>query len=409
MPTTPVSSSPSSDAALRAVAQGDRDFAARLYTHVRPAPDANVFFSPTSIRLALAMAYAGARGDTQAQMARVLALDDRASAGFAALLAQWSARAALPPGSDAANPWAREQAERSRLVLRIANRLWAQRGKTFRKDFLARLAGDYGAPLEQLDFQHAPDPSRAAINAWVADRTEHKIMDLLAPGSVAPDTRLVLANAVYFKARWAIEFELPTKDEDFTITPGKVVKAPTMHNVDSFRHAVLPGDVPGAALELPYGAPGVAMIVLLPNAKDGLAKLEAKLDGTLLDAVMARLARKRVDVAFPRFRTTSTLMLADVLSAMGMPAAFASGQADFSGMDDTRELFLGTVAHKAFVAVDEHGTEAAAATAMAVYGSAPMQVEPPVPFRADHPFLFFIADTTNQTVLFMGRVIDPTK
>jgi serpin B len=178
--------------------------------------------------------------------------------------------------------------------------------------------------------------------------------------------------------------------------------------VGYFRHATLAaGDVPCAALELPYGAPGVAMIVLLPDAKDGLPKLEAKLDGAFLDTVIARLGSKRVDVFFPRFRTSSALSLGDVLSTMGMPAAFAADTADFSGMDDARDLYLGAVVHKAFVAVDEKGTEAAAATGLVMAGAG-MPRDEPVPFRVDHPFLFLIADTTNRTVLFMGRVIDPT-
>ncbi|HEY8086481.1 MAG TPA: serpin family protein [Polyangiaceae bacterium] len=402
----PVPASSGDPAALASVARGDRDFAARLYGQVRT-PGGNLFFSPTSIRLALAMAYAGARGDTKAQMGRVLGLDDSAGPGFAALLRQWSDRAAPPPA--APNEWAAAEAERKRLVLRVANRLWGQRGKAFRPEFLALLRDDYAAPLEQLDFQGATDASRQAINAWVANATEQKIKDLLAPGTVQPDTRMVLTNAIYFKASWAKEFwPSGTKEEDFTTASGKTVKAHLMHDTGYYRHThVATGDAPYAVLEVPYGAPGLSMIVLLPDAKDGLPRLEARLDTAMLDAATSKLDTRRVDVAFPRFRNTSSFMLGQALSALGMASAFSSKEADFSGMDGTRELFLGAVVHKAFVAVDEKGTEAAAATAVAMAGAA-MPTDPPIPFHADHPFLYVIADTTNRTVLFMGRIADPT-
>ena len=407
MTTTPPPPSRGEPASLDATTAGDRDFAARLYARVRT-QDGNLSFSPTSIRLALAMAYAGARGDTKAQMGHVLGLGEHAPAGFAALLTQWSELSAPPPAT-ATTDWARRDAERKRMVLRVANRLWGQRGKTFRPDFLELLRDDYGAPLEQLDFHDATDASRNRINTWVADQTEQKIKDLLGPGTVTVDTRLVLTNAVYFKASWATEFyPNATQPADFTTAPGKTVKASMMHDVGYYRHAALSaGDVPCSALELPYGAPGVAMIVLLPDAKDGLARLEAKLDGDFLDTVLGRLATTRVEVGFPRFRTTSALLLGAVLSAMGMPAAFAADKADFSGMDDTRELYLGAVVHKAFVAVDEKGTEAAAATAVVMAGAG-VPRDPPVPFHADHPFVFLVVDKTNRTVLFMGRVNDPT-
>ena len=180
------------------------------------------------------------------------------------------------------------------------------------------------------------------------------------------------------------------------------------HDTSYYRYAhVATGDAPYAVLELLYGAPGLALLVLLPDAKDGLPKLEAHLDAAMLDAATSKLDTRRIDLAFPRFRNTSSFMLAEALSAMGMPAAFAEKEADFSGMDGTRELFIGAVVHKAFVAVDEKGTEAAAATAVAMAGAG-MPTDPPIPFRADHPFVYVITDTTNHTVLFMGRVADPT-
>src|SRR5579859_1025838 len=251
-PMTPPSAS-GTPSALAAVARGDRDFAARLHSRVRT-PNENLFFSPTSIRLALGMAYEGARGDTRAQMGRVLALDDTASSGFAALLTQWAARAAAPAPAAAASEWQRAEAERARLVLRVANRLWGQQGKAFTPDFLARLRDDYAAPLEQLDFHGASEPGRKTINAWVADHTEQKILDLLAPGTVTADTRLVVTNAVYFKASWEHEFYAAgTRPEDFTTASGATVKAPLMHQVGYFRFARLSaGGVPYAALELPY-------------------------------------------------------------------------------------------------------------------------------------------------------------
>jgi serpin B len=405
-PKTPAPPSPGDPAALDAVTRGDRDFAWRLYARVR-GREGNLSLSPTSIRLALAMAYAGAGGDTKSQMGRVLALDDTASSGFAALLADWSARS-VPRPVRVSQEWARELAERRPLILHVVNRLWGQLGKAFRPDFLGLLRDDFGAPLAQLDFHGAPEPSRQTINAWVAKETEEEINNLLAPGAIVPDTRMVLTNAMYFKAFWTSAFSpRATASDDFTTAPGKKVRAPMMRAEGYFRLAKFAADGTScAALELRYAADGVAAIILLPDAKDGLSELEASIHGAFLDEALSQLKDVRVNVTLPRFRITSSLSLGEPLSAMGMPDAFAPQKADFSAMDGTRELFLGAVTHKAFVAVDEDGTEAAAATAARAIGAA--AAPPPVPFRADHPFLFLIVDAAHHTVLFMGRVVAPT-
>ncbi len=370
--------------ALSAVVDGNNAFAWALYDQLAP-QGKNLFFSPFSISAAFGMTYAGARGQTAAEMKKVLRiqLDDAAyHSSFGALLA------------DLTGP------HRGRgYQLDVANRLFGQKGFAIGSDFLQLTTDDYDAPLELLDFKGDPDGSRQTINSWVEDQTQNRIKDLLQPGFVTPDTRLVLANAIYFKARWAARFDpADTHDASFSRLDGSTVQAPMMHN-DGAYPFYSGADV--SVLELPYQDNELSMIAVLPTAQDGLPALEASLTAQQVDSWIASLhTTNELDVALPKFTMTQTIPLKQTLIDMGMKLAF-SDQADLSGI--APGLMITDAAHKAFVKVDEEGTEAAAATAVGVglTSAGPM-------FYADHPFLFLIRDRLTGSILFMGRVDDPT-
>jgi serpin B len=386
---------------------GNAGFAAALHATLRSRAG-NLFYSPTSVRIAMAMAAAGARGETATELNEALVLPpgDAAHAALGELLAAWDALATpplrSPPSADAQmRKWQEDELARKRIVLRVVNRLWAQTGHEFRAEFLNVLRQHYRAPLGIVDFRH--DAARVAINDWVADATEKKIKELIA-ATIPSDTKLVITNAVYFKAKWADPFDVAaTTEQPFFVAAGQQVKVPLMRNVDHLSLARLDGAM---MAELPYGEGRLVMDVVLPNARDGLAPIEAAYSGGAFATWVEALTPAYVDITLPRFRTSSSLNLAAQLSELGMRRAFGYPDADFSGMDGTHELFIGQVIHQAFVDVDEYGTEAAAATAMvARAGGRPPQ---PVIFRADHPFLFLIRDTHSGVVLFAGRLADPS-
>jgi serpin B len=370
-----------------AVVEGNSRFAFDLYARLRE-KEGNLFLSPYSISAALAMTYAGARGETAEQMAKVLHLPggDRAHKEFAALVRE-------------INGGGRERG----YQLSTANALWGQQGYPFRPDFLRLIKDDYGGGLQEVDFAQ-PEQARKTINAWVERETRDKIKDLIGQGVLNARTRLVLTNAIYFKSPWMHPFQKgATRDEPFYLTADKTEPAPLMHQTDTFGYAEGDGF---QALELPYVRNELAMLVLLPKKKDGLAELEKTLTAERVSGVGGRLSRERVQVSLPRFKTTATFELSDVLSGMGMPRAFRG--ADFSGMTDRPDpLEISKVVHKAFVDVNEEGTEAAAATGVIV-GLAAAPVPRPMPvFRADHPFVFLIRDTRSGSILFLGRLADP--
>ncbi len=399
------------DADRAAIAKGEDAFAANLYAKLPR--DKNLFFSPTSIRMALAMTYAGARGDTAKEMDKALSFDglpaNKVHDGFSAELKSLAEAAdttsKLSPHAD---EWQKKEAEQRRVTINIVNRVWGQQGRAFQADYLNLLKTSYGASLEQLDFQKETEKSRLRINDHVEKATQSKIKDLIPQGLLANDTKLVLTNAVYFKASWQDPFqESNTKEDSFFITPDKTVRAKLMNQVN---HLAYTKTSDAQIVELPYGSSRMSMVVVVPTEKSaaGLSKVEAKMDEKTLASWTAGLTNQKVRMTLPKFTMTSDFMLSKILPQLGMPSAFVYPKADFSGIDGTRELFIGEVVHKAFVAVDEKGTEAAAATAvMARAGAAPRQEEP-IDVRADHPFLFFIRDTKTNAVLFMGRVLDPT-
>ncbi|MHB0955221.1 MAG: serpin family protein [Pirellulaceae bacterium] len=383
----------SADAAGEAIGQivrGGNRFAVDLYAELRSA-DGNLFLSPSSISMALSMTCAGAEGATREQMLKTLHLPVSAAerdAGMRALLASWT-----------------EETRQRGFRLRVANRLWAQQSYTFLPAFLDTTRTAYGAELARLDFAQATEASRQTINRWVEEQTENKITDLISAGVLTRDSKLVLTNAVYFKGDWTSPFRSElTKPEEFHIASDKSVQTPLMHREGAFRYAAAE-DM--QVLELPYGDESLSMVVLLPDEVEGLAGLEARLTSDNLQQWMTSLRSQEVLVYLPRFKTTAEFELNTTLAKLGMPAAFDPSTADFSGMTGRKDLFISKVVHKAFVDVNEEGTEAAAATGVIMTRTgAPLPQSKPV-FRADHPFLFVIRDNRTQAILFLGRLINP--
>jgi serpin B len=373
---------------LERIVRGNNTFAWELYARLADG-EKNAFFSPYSISTALAMTYAGARGDTAAQMAKVLGLpDDRDAvhAAFGQLIDDLNAR-----GKEGA------------FTLHVANALWGQRGYGFLDAFLELTRKHYGAGLREVDFAGAPEDARKTINAWIEERTRDKIKDMIKRGVLKPSTTLVLTNAIYFKGNWASPFDpKQTLDEPFILHDGKKTEVPMMHQKAEFGYLEA-DDL--QILELPYEGKSIAMLVLLPRKHDGLPALEKKLNAGRVDEWCGKLRTREVIVALPKFKLTCEFELTKTLPAMGMTDAFG-GKADFSGMTGRRDLFIGAVLHKAFVDVNEEGTEAAAATAVMMERTAVMPNPPPV-FRADHPFVFVIRDRETGSVLFVGRAMNP--
>lgn len=378
---------------LATLADGNTAFAFDLYRALGQ-QKGNLFYSPYSISLALAMTCAGARGETEQQMAETLHFtlpQDRLHPAFNALDLELASRGEGTKGKD-----------HEGFRLHIVNAIWGQRDYAFLNDFLDVLAENYGAGLRLLDFVHQPDQSRVAINDWVSDQTEGKIENLIPQGLIDALTRLVLTNAIYFNAAWLDPFDKgSTQDGTFHTLDGLDVTVPMMAQTKSFNYAAGDGY---QAVELPYDGRELSMIILLPDSGQFEA-FENTLDAALVDNIVSDLETRQVALTMPRFEFESEFSLADILAAMGMPVAF-TGDADFSGMTGNRELAISDVVHKAFVSVDEAGTEAAAATAVVMrLTAAPGE---PVQVTVDRPFVFLIRDSGTGTVLFMGRVVNPS-
>ena len=380
---------PLASADRTAVIEGNSAFAVALYGRLR-SQGGNLFFSPESISTALAMAYAGARGDTASQMAKTLHFTLPPANLHPAMGALLSDLNAAHEG----------------YQLSVANALWAQQGYTFLDDFLNLLKSDYGAGLNQVNFKGATEAARLTINKWVEQKTQDKIKDLLQPGALRPDTRLVLTNAIYFKGDWETQFDkAQTKNEDFHLSPAQMTTAPLMHREGRFSY------FDGGSLqvlEVPYKSKELSMIVFLPKDPGGLSELERSLTDSNMQQWLRQLVPvSKVIVTMPKFKMTQQFELGSTLSAMGMVQAF-SGSADFSGMTGHRDFAISEVIHKAYIDVNEEGTEAAAATAVTMRAMAIRAPEAPPPiFRADHPFVFMIRDNRSASILFMGRMADP--
>ena len=382
-----------------ALAAGNTRFALALYGGLC-GKKGNLFVSPYSISAALAMTRQGARGETARQMDEVLHFPADCAAAFGKLDAALEAPevSVYRDGKSVREP---------AYAFSVANALWMQQGYPLLPAFLDSMKDAFGAGLERTDFGQT-EAARSQINEWVEKETRERIRDLVPEGAITPLTRLVLANAIYLKAGWADPFKkAATKDEPFRLAAGGgTVDVPLMRRTGRYRYAEADGL---QVLELPYRGNALSMVVLLPAKVDGLPAVEDALDAEHLAAWLGALASTQVEVHLPRFEVTQGLNLNEVLAGLGMKDAFSAQDADFSGMTEAERLSIGAVIHKAFVAVDEVGTEAAAATAVAMLGmGAPVRQPDPVVFRADRPFLFLIRHAATGTVLFLGRLVDPS-
>jgi serpin B len=378
-----------------ALVAGEQAFAFDMLHEISGEPG-NLFFSPYSISIALAMTYAGARGDTETQMAQ-------------------SMRYALPQAQlhPAINKLALELEARAQaegipedkaFKLHVANAIWGQNGFPFLPAYLDVLAENYGAGLHLLDFQKDPEEARRIINDWVSRQTEDRIQDIVPPGAIDPLTPLVLSNAIYFKADWAREFSSEaTGGGEFTLLDGGKVTVPMMFQHAHFNYAAGDGL---QALELPYAGGQLSMLILLPD-EGQFDEVQASFDAEQLETLIAGLQSQEVKLWLPKFQYEYSLSLKDSLIRMGMTDAFDYQRADFSGMDGARDLYIGDALHKAFVAVDEAGTEAAAATVVIMAPTSAQQPGTPIEFKVDRPFIFLIRDNPTGAILFLGRVTNP--
>jgi serine protease inhibitor len=371
-------------------------FAMDMYRQLASQPG-NLFYSPFSISQALAMVYGGARGQTEQQMAKSMHFNlpqERLHRALNALDQEMVKRA------DAA------RGEGQGFQLNIANATWGQSGFPFLSSYLDLLASNYGAGLQTVDFANDPEGARQDINHWVAKQTQDKIKDIVPQGAIDALTRLVLANAIYFKASWMKPFEKSaTQDASFTTLDGSQITVPMM-SLGQEKLDYLGGNG-YQAVALPYVDGNVSMLLLVPDAGQ-FTQFEAGLDAARLQSILDGLKSTDVILKMPRFTVESSFSLGEILAKMGMPDAFNASQADFSGMDGQRDLYISSVIHKAFASVDEVGTEAAAATVVMMDLTSIMPGEP-VNLTIDRPFIFVIYDQPTRSILFAGRFTNPGK
>lgn len=385
-PTPPPELAPATE---QAVATSINAFAVDLHRELGKTPG-NLFVSPASIAIAFAMVHAGAKGPTEAEIGKTLHFGETAQLheGFGGMLARWDGE--------------------TTIELDVANRLFGEQTVKFEPTFLESTKSTFRAPLQAMDFKAAAEPARQTINAWVAEQTHDKIKDLLPPSGVSDATRLVLVNAVYFKAKWREPFQdFSTKDAEFHGASGDT-KVKMMAKIDHYRLGTA-ADAKAHVLEVPYEG-NYSMVIVLPDDAKGLAKLEESLTADALKGWIDGATSQRVELKMPRFEIEpdEAITLRKPLEALGMTTAFDASKADFTGMAaKSEQIVISEAYHKAFVAVDEAGTEAAAATAVSMKAGAAAPTDEPVPFVADHPFLFLVRDTSSGAILFMGRLVDP--
>lgn len=354
--------------------------------------EGNLFFSPYSVSSALAMTYGGARGETASQMQKAMCFTGgqkgthKAFGDLDALLGNIQSKGAVE--------------------LAVANSIWPQIGYDFLPEYTKLLKKYYGVEITPVDYAGAPEPARVKINEWVEEKTKDKIMDLIPQGSIDPLTRLVLVNAIYFKGDWEEQFKPDdTIEVPFFVTPEKSVKASLMTRTGDYGYSDM-GDL--QMLELPYAGGDLSMVVIIPGTGCSISDLEKKMTLENFSLWKESMSRKEVKVFLPKFSITwGSFSLVEALKSLGMIDAFSETKADLSGMNGRPDLYITDVLHKAFIDVNEEGTEAAAATAVIV-GLKSMPAPIPV-FRADRPFIFVIQENSTGSILFMGRVNDPTK
>ena len=384
----------SSPESLTVVVSGNTQFAVDFYRKVASTDDENLFFSPYSISLALAMTYAGARGNTEAQMAEVLHFLDQASLHPAINEIDLKLRGGDQDSAQVADEF----------VLDIVNSIWGQKDYSFLPGFLDVLAVSYGAGVYRVDFQNHPEQYRIDINAWVSRKTRNRIGDLIPQGAIDSLTRLVLTNAIYFKADWLDPFEKEdTVDGPFHRIDGDSIDVPLMNQSGFFAYCEQADFF--QAIELPYKGKQVSMMIILPH-NGRFADVQRDLGPELLETIDDSLEDRSVHLTLPKTSFEWGTSVKAALSALGMVDAFTPS-ADFSGIDGTWGLYLTDVIHKAFVAIDEEGTEAAAATA-AIIAPTSVLVED-VRMLVDRPFIFLIRHNETGVILFLGHVLDPSE
>jgi serpin B len=392
----PTKSKPAlSKEAVATLAQGSNAFGFDLYQRLRLKPG-NVVISPASITTVLTLAWGGAQGDTKTQMGSVLHL-----AGAASEVMATSGRLARSL-QDPSRP----------IVFLIANQLFAERTYKLVPSYVDQVKAAFGAPAELLDFKTAPEPARVHINLWIEGKTKHRVKDLVPPHGIGPNSRLVLVNAIYFLGDWNFPFEpYATRPAPFFLTASETKNVPTMTQENQLRIGQKDGVT---AVEIPYKGGEMSMLILIPDEIGGLSAVEKTLDANKLDALTSAMKAEWIWLSLPKFEVNpgDSLALGKDLKALGMPLAFDLKTADFTGIANppsrNDRLVLDEVFHKAFVRVDEKGTEAAAATAGGIPTGANAE-DQPRQVKVDRPFLFLIRDNASGLVLFLGRVSDPSR
>ncbi|OJJ20309.1 hypothetical protein BKI52_17750 [marine bacterium AO1-C] len=372
-----------------ATVKGNNQFAIELYKQLTKGQNTNFFASPYSISSALAMTYAGAQNTTATEMAKVLRFTpDNLHQDYKMLSDHF------------------KSINRKGLELKIANALWGEKSYPFLPDYLSLNQKYYQAKIESLNFKQYPERSRLIINKWVENKTKNKIKNLIPKGLVDKKTRLVLTNAIYFKGDWEYEFlKRNTKKMAFIAGKQRFPAIKFMYMQRKFRYTE---NKQLQAIEIPYKGRKMSLLILLPKDKNGLARLEQKLNAKEYQDLIERMYRTKVQLTLPRFKMTINTRLSSTLKQLGMKQAF-SNQANFSKMAKNAQLKISEIVHKAFVEVNEQGTEAAAATAVIIApsGSAPGRTYPPKIFKADHPFMFIIKDNKTNSILFIGKLENP--
>ena len=372
---------------LVALVEGNNQFALDLYKKLAETEKGNLFFSPYSISSALAMTYAGARGQTAEEMAKVLGiakLGDKVHPAHASLAYKLKSAG----GKD-------------KPEFHIANALWGQQGLPFKPEFLQLTRKHYGAGLQEVNFGDTEN-ARGTINKWVGEQTREKIPELLKPGVLSNDTKLVLTNAIYFKADWLRPFDKDwTQDGPFHRTPTEKVTVPFMQQKASFRVAAT-GDA--RVLELPYVGGEYAMLIVLPNKPEDFGRVQATLTGESVKGWFAKATEHEYDIMLPKFKMQMAVNLIPALKQLGMTTAFAESSADFSNCEESKRLFIGSVEHQATIDVDESGTTAAAATEVSIrlLSAGPR-------FIVDRPFLVIIRSKQTGAIVFIGKVLNPKR
>ena len=379
---------------LEKLVKGNTSFGINLFQAVKQG-DENLIFSPYSISVALAMAQAGARAETLQQINDVLSFSlpfEDLHPAINALQLELNNR----ENSD-------YEEDKKDFELNIVNSIWGEKTYTFMPEYLDLLAENYGAGLRLVDFMNQPDASRKEINQWVSDQTNDRIQDLLPENSITNLTRLVLTNAIYFKASWLHQFDPDmTQDGDFTLLNGEIVQVPMMRQTETFGYA---REDAYQLISLPYEGNKLSMLIILQD-DNNFRQVEEAIREIDIPSLVRSVSYSQLDLRMPKFKIESSFGLVDHLDAMGVKDAFIPNVADFSGMDGTRDLYISAVQHKAFIEVDETGTEAAAATAVVV-GFESMPIDEPLKVNIDRPFIFIIVDNKTGSVLFLGRVINP--